>query len=294
MQPEECIVPVLLAGGEGKRLRPLTSPSQPKPFLKPFSHLSLLQETLQRGEGFAAPVIICDHLYAARAQAEAKAINLKNTRIIAEPCGRSTAAAIMCAALLLEKTPDMVMLVMPCDHYIADTKVLRRTILNAHKAAQDGNVVLFGVKPRSASTRYGYIKVGAQTGGGFPVQQFIEKPDAKTAADLLQQNAYWNTGMFMCRVDVFVQLMVQYAPDIYNACRAAMLAHTQSELGIFKICPIAYRRIPACAIDYALMEKLPAAMLQPLHTDWHDIGCWASLLGVKFAHLRSRSYAFRS
>jgi mannose-1-phosphate guanylyltransferase/mannose-6-phosphate isomerase len=294
MQPEECIVPVLLAGGEGKRLRPLTSLSQPKPFLKPFSHLSLLQQTLQRGEGFANPLIICDHLYAARAEAEAKAINFKNTRIIAEPCGRSTAAAIMCAALLLEKTPDMVMLVMPCDHYIADSKALRRTILNAHEVAQGGNMVLLGVKPRSASTRYGYIQVGAQTADGLPVRQFIEKPDARTAANLLQQNVYWNTGMFMCRVDVFVQSMAQYAPDIYNACRAAMLAHTQSGSGIFKPCPIAYRRIPARAIDYALMEKLSAAMLQPLHTDWHDIGCWPSLLRVKFAYLRSRSYALRS
>jgi mannose-1-phosphate guanylyltransferase len=265
------IVPVILAGGEGRRLRPLTH-AKPKPFLKLFSKYSLLQMALQRGAGFSTPLIVCDHRYAEEAQEEARELGV-SARILAEPSQRGTAAAICCAAFL-NQNDNPVLLIMPSDHVINDTTLFRETV---HMAA-DSEIfpVIFGKRPERAAERFGYIR--SKEG---KLESFIEKPPMKIARKLVQNhNVFWNTGIWMAPSQVVLALMAEHAPDIFEAAGRAVVSVRRNGA---VLTPEArrYAGIPSISIDHAVMERLSEAVVLPLETGWHDVGSWDSVFALK-------------
>lgn len=276
------IVPVILAGGEGRRLRPLTAPTRPKPFLKIFQGRSLLQMTLLRSSVFLPPVVICDQKFAETADREAEEIGMKEIAIIGEPLQRGTAAAIACAAFLLQNKNPL-MLVMPSDHVITNTKVFEKTVLRAAELAPDDAPVIIGRKPEGPNSSYGYIhtRPGEET---FHLQSFTEKPNAKAARVMARTpGVFWNTGIFLCRAEALLKLLALHAPEIFEGAGRAM-AGAKGE-GNVLVPARGYAAIPMLSIDYALMERIYSGLVLPLETTWHDVGCWERLLALKLGSL---------
>lgn len=276
------ITPVILAGGAGRRLRPLSGPSRPKPFLRVFGGQSLLQQAALRVDVFQAPIIVTSKAYGQRALEDLCEIDMQPSKIILEPCARSTAPAIAMAAL--EVGVDDIMLVMPSDHYVADNQVFQAAVMRAAKMAQDGGVVMIGARASKPSNRYGYIQC-AQDGA---VERFVEKPNAAQARVLLREGGvFWNTGVFAASGATLLEMFAQHAPEILAACRAAHEAAMRS--GIF--CEpdyMAFSQSPSEAIDRAIMEKVSGARLVALEARWSDVGVWSELLSVKFGTLFNR------
>jgi mannose-1-phosphate guanylyltransferase/mannose-1-phosphate guanylyltransferase/mannose-6-phosphate isomerase len=288
MRPD--IVPVILAGGEGRRLRPLTSPSRPKPFLKLFSGSSLLQTTLRRVKNFLRPVIVCDIQFADDAEEEARQVHTVPGAIIGEPMQRGTAAAIACAAFLLQQE-NPVMLVMPSDHVIADVAFFEETIARAAEMLPEDAPIILGKRPDSAADRYGYIRTRAEN-GAFVLDSFIEKPARRIAKKLIaQDNVFWNTGIFLIRARTFLHLLSLHAPGIFERVGSAMaLAETQGVLIIPE--PKRYGAVPRESVDHAIMEKLQAGFVLPLETGWHDVGCWERIFALKIREFAGKPGLF--
>lgn len=272
------ILPVILCGGSGKRLWPLSRKALPKQFVPLIGQKSLLQLTIERVNrihpGHSPCRVVCvaaedhrffvlDALQAAGAQGD----------IVLEAAGRNTAAAMASAAL--REAPDTVMLFCPADHHIPDAAAFCTMVQGAQKAAHAGSIVTFGVHPNFPSTAYGYIQQGKiLADGSYAVERFIEKPDATKAASLLLQGGvFWNAGIFLCRADVLISALQQHAPDILDSCRLAMSNATQD--GAFirpEAC--AFQRCRAESIDYAVMEHYTNVAMVPFHGIWSDVGSW--------------------
>jgi mannose-1-phosphate guanylyltransferase/mannose-6-phosphate isomerase len=270
------IIPVILSGGAGKRLWPLSRESHPKQFLPLFQGRSLFELTLERVRepNFSEPMVICnsEHRFMAREQLADIA-----AKILIEPCSRNTAPAVTLAALAAQA--DDVLLVLPSDHLFTDVAAFRALVQSAAPLAQAGYLVTFGVQPVFPATGYGYIQRGAAVAdcAGFHVQRFVEKPDAATAEQYILAGDYlWNCGVFLMRADVLLAQMQQHAPAVLQACTAAYAAR-KIDLGFIRIDSEQFAQAPDISIDYAVMEHTDKAAVVPCHTAWSDVGSWRSL-----------------
>ncbi len=278
------IIPVILSGGSGTRLWPLSRSMYPKQFINFFNGRgSLLGATLRRidGAGFAPPIIICnsDHRFLMREELARAAIEAE--AIILEPVARNTAAAVAVAALAaIAKAPDAIIAVMPSDHAVKDADAFGASLQRAAETAATGKLVLFGISPASPHTGYGYIRRGAALegpAGGFTVDAFFEKPDRETAQTYVADGSYyWNSGIFVLHARTFLVELEQLAPEILAAARAALAAATE-DLEFLRLDRAAFTRSPNISIDCAVMEKTREAAMMPIDVGWSDVGSWSSL-----------------
>ncbi len=280
------IYPVILSGGSGTRLWPLSRDLYPKQLLSLIGPESLLAATARRvsGDGFAGPVIVCNKEHRFLVQEQLEAIGITPEAIIIEPVARNTAPAIAAAAALLrERDPEAVMLVLPSDHIIRDLPALTRAIGAAAQAADAGNLVSFGITPTAPETGYGYISSGeALPGaeGAFRIASFVEKPDLGTAAGYLADgNWSWNSGMFVFPAGLMLDELRRFEPEmVAGAIQSVKVAiHTGEVVALDEV---AFADIPSKSIDYALMERTDKAAIVPASLGWSDIGSWSALWDI--------------
>jgi mannose-1-phosphate guanylyltransferase len=274
------IYPVVMAGGNGTRLWPMSRELYPKQFLSLVGDKTLLQETLGRLQGLniAPPVLICNESHRFLAAEQLRQIGQLNHNIILEPAGRNTAPAIALAAhAALASDENAVLLVLAADHAIADRQAFQLAVEKAIPFAEKGELITFGIVPSHAETGYGYIRRGEVAGDVFKVARFVEKPDKATAEDYVGSGEYyWNSGMFLFRADRYLEELREHRPDIYDACVAAMNT-TQPDLDFIRLDEPAFLQCPSESVDYAVMEKTNRAMLVPLDAGWSDVGAWSAL-----------------
>lgn len=280
---DSLILPVVLCGGSGLRLWPLSRPQRPKQFLPLDGGETLLRRTLERasGAGFAQPVIITGAEHRFMAGDEARRAGFAAARVIAEPEGRNTAPAAAVAALCgAESGADALILLAPSDHIVTKPDAFRAALETGARAALAGRIVTFGVTPDSPNTGYGYIKRGAALEDGFAVERFTEKPDEKTAAGFLAEGGYdWNAGIFLFRASVMADEMARLAPETWAAAEAA-LKNGAEEDGVLHLNAADFARAPKAPLDTAVMEKTDKAAVVPVDMGWTDAGSWAALLGI--------------
>ena len=281
-----AIYPVILTGGAGSRLWPLSREHYPKPLLPLFGERTLLQETaLRLGEltGVQGAVLVCNEEHRFLVAEQVQAIGQHNSAILLEPEGRNTAPALTIAALyLLEKDPDAVMVVMPADHIIPDKTTFQAAVEHGVQLANAGRLVTYGVVPTHAETGYGYIRRGEALNGGaaYGVSRFVEKPDAATAQTYVDSGEYyWNSGIFTLRADAWIAEMRQHASAILAACEAAV-ATGKRDQDFCRVNKEAFLRSPSDSIDYAIMEKTDKAAVVPLDAGWSDVGAWSALWDI--------------
>jgi mannose-1-phosphate guanylyltransferase/mannose-6-phosphate isomerase len=282
------ITPVILSGGSGTRLWPLSRKQYPKQYLPLVGDNTMLQETILRLSGLnnlANPIIICnaDHRFLVAEQCQQ--IDIKNPTILLEPVGRNTAPAIAAAALQsLKEIDDAVLLVLSADHVIQDVEVFHQAINIASSQAQDGKLATFGIVPTDANTGYGYIKSSEENiDGAYKVEEFVEKPDLKTAQSYLEQGNYlWNSGMFMFKATTLIDELTTHSPEIVTSVNNAVDNAVQ-DLDFIRLDKQAFESSPNDSIDYALMEKSNNVVVVPLDAQWNDIGSWSALhdIGIK-------------
>lgn len=272
------IKPVIMAGGSGSRLWPLSRAMYPKQFLSlDGESLTMLQKTLLRLSSLdvMSPIVICNEEHRFIVAEQLREIDV-DASIILEPVGRNTAPAISLAAnLAIEEDP--LLLVLAADHIIESDKEFTETINNSITLANDGKLVTFGVVPTEPNTGYGYIKRGMEVGAGFEVESFIEKPDQETAQGYFSSKEFlWNSGMFMFKASIYLTELKKFRSDIYDICESAF-KNKYNDLDFIRIDNNIFEHCPAESIDYALMEKTSEAVVVPLNTNWNDIGSWSSL-----------------
>lgn len=279
------LLPVIMAGGTGSRLWPLSRELCPKQFLTLLGEHSMLQQTVERLDGLDAayPLVICNEEHRFLVAEQLRQTGKLAGNIILEPAGRNTAPAIALAALTATaKGDDHLLLVLSADHVIQNTPAFHEAIYKAKPAAEAGKLVTFGIVPTGPETGYGYIRQGeAQAFPSlFSVAQFIEKPDLLTAQQYVASRDYlWNSGMFLFRASCYLAELEKYRPDILDACRAAM-RHVNPDLDFVRVDKAAFLQCPDDSIDYAVMEKTADAVVVPLDAGWSDVGSWSALWDV--------------
>ena len=273
---------VIMAGGTGSRLWPMSRALHPKQFLKLTSNYSMLQETAKRVEKLTQQdnIVICNDEHRFLAAEQLREINQLG-KVILEPAGRNTAPAIALAALELTKfDSDALMLVLAADHVIKNQSAFESSVNKAISLATEGKMVTFGIVAKQAETGYGYIKRGESVVDGFAVEQFVEKPDAATAQQYVDSgDYYWNSGMFLFKASRYLDELKLHRSDIYDACEAAM-ATTAEDLDFIRADKTAFLACPAESIDYAVMEKIDSAVVIPMDADWSDVGAWSALWDI--------------
>jgi mannose-1-phosphate guanylyltransferase/mannose-1-phosphate guanylyltransferase/mannose-6-phosphate isomerase len=271
-----AIHPVILCGGSGTRLWPLSRTALPKPFLPLVSDETLFQQALARVAGdsrFAAPMVVAGAAHAALIEAQLG--DNPDARLVIEPCAKNTAPAIALAAALLPD--DAVMLVCPSDHHIADAQAFRAAALAAAALAREDYLVSFGIAAHRPDTGYGYLRRGEPLAGGFAIRQFVEKPDLARAEAYLASGEYsWNGGIFAFRAGHLMAELAAHRPDMAQRVREAV-AGGHSEGRRFHPAPAPFAAIAGDSIDYAVMENTARAAMVPADMGWSDIGTWAAL-----------------
>lgn len=274
------VVPVVLSGGSGTRMWPLSRSHYPKQFLALAAGQTLLQETITRlpdDDGMAEPVVICNESHRFMVVRQLHEQGIRAASIILEPFGRNTAPAATLAALHT-KDPDDVLLVLTADHAICDREALAEAVHTVVETAASGRLVTFGVVPTAPKTGYGYIRRGVQTGDRvYQVERFVEKPDSTMAEDFLASGEfYWNSGMFAFQAGCFLREVELYQPAILEHCRRA-LEGAQQDADFIRLDAGAFDGCPSDSIDYAVMEHTREAAVVPLDAGWSDVGSWSSL-----------------
>lgn len=275
------IIPIIMAGGSGTRLWPLSRSLYPKQFLSLINENSLLQETLKRLDGLNClpPVIVSNNEHRFIVAEQLRQFGVDDFQIILEPVGRNTAPAVALAALKsLELHGDHHMLVLAADHAIQDIEAFHAAVLAAEQESVDNKLVTFGIVPTKPETGYGYIKKGEQVKNSvFKVNSFVEKPDLETAKNYLEQKCYlWNSCMFMFKASVYLDELKKFRPDILAACKES-LSSASTDLDFIRLNSDVFAECPDESIDYAVMEKTQDCVVIPLDADWSDIGSWTSL-----------------
>ena len=271
---------VIMAGGSGTRLWPLSRMGHPKQFLSLQGKMTMLQQTVERLKGLPveSAVTICNEEHRFFVAEQLRAID-KLGSIILEPMGRNTAPAVALAALM-ETDKDPLLLVLAADHVITDVESFTEAVQKAMTLAEQGMLVAFGIVPSEPHTGYGYIKAGSESGDGFLVDSFKEKPDQATAETYLEQGGYyWNSGMFLCKASRYLEELKVYRPDIFSACSKAV-ADVSPDLDFIRVNADAFADCPNDSIDYAVMENTAHAVVVPMNAGWNDIGSWSSLWDV--------------
>lgn len=284
--------PVILCGGSGTRLWPLSREQSPKQLLAFGSKLTMLQTTaLRLGAGFAsrhavlAPLVVANEQYRFVTAEQLRQIEFAPAAIVLEPAGRNTAPALTVAALVaIHDGADPVLLVMPADHVITDEAAFRQALEEAMRLADGGQIVTFGIVPTAPETGYGYIRGGANLAGSAArvVAGFAEKPDVARAQSYLDSGEYfWNSGIFVLKASVWLAAIGENKPAVLSACQAAV-ASGERDSDFFRLDNKAFLSCPSDSIDYAVMEHLPlgAAAVVPLAAGWSDVGSWGALLDV--------------
>ncbi|MFN3712210.1 MAG: mannose-1-phosphate guanylyltransferase/mannose-6-phosphate isomerase [Alcanivoracaceae bacterium] len=277
------LLPVIMAGGSGSRLWPLSRQLNPKQFLALVGDLTMLQDTIARLDGIehAQPCLICNEEHRFLAAEQLRQMGLDQARILLEPEGRNTAPAIALAALdATARGDDPVLLVLAADHLIRDVAAFRDSIERALPLARAGKLVTFGIVPSAPETGYGYIRRGDALGGGFGVARFVEKPDHVTAQAYLDSGDYfWNSGMFMFRASRYLKELESFQPDMVAACREAIRKGCQ-DMHFIRVDRDAFLTCPDDSIDYAVMEKTDDAAMVTMDAGWSDVGSWSALWEV--------------
>jgi len=275
------LLPIIMAGGTGSRLWPLSRQLNPKQFLKLCGDSTLLQQTLSRLDGLEIepPAIICNEAHRFMVAEQLRQLSVTDASILLEPTGRNTAPAIALAALNATLNgEDPVLLVLAADHFIADDRAFQQSVQSAEVLARRNKLVTFGIVPTHAETGYGYIQRGSSLPQqGFEVARFVEKPDSGTAQDYLDAgDYYWNSGMFMFKASVYLEALREFRPDILDACIRAFEGGSQ-DMDFVRVDEAAFAECPEESIDYAVMEKTSDAAVIPLDAGWSDIGSWSAL-----------------
>jgi mannose-1-phosphate guanylyltransferase/mannose-6-phosphate isomerase len=275
--------PVILTGGAGSRLWPVSREFYPKPLLPIFGDKTLLQDTATRLNSISTagnPVYVCNEEHRFLVAEQARALGKESDAILLEPEGRNTAPALTIAALyLVDKEPDAMMVAMPADHVIPDQESFAAAVEQGGKLAERGYLVTFGVVADKAETGYGYIHRGdeIEESGVFQVDRFVEKPDANTAQGYIDAgDYYWNAGIFLLRANRWLQEMEKYQPEMLKACKQAM-DNSSRDSDFVRVDKQAFLSSPSDSIDYAVMEKTDRAAVVPLKTAWSDVGSWSSV-----------------
>lgn len=289
------LLPVIMAGGTGSRLWPMSRELYPKQFLRLSGTCSMLQETLQRLKDMQSrePVVICNEDHRFIVAEQLRQIGKLSRNIILEPVGRNTAPAIALAALAaVNQGDDPVMLVLAADHIINDIEAFHQAVSRAYNYAAQTSLVTFGITPTGPETGYGYVQRGQECvpgGLAYPVKRFVEKPDQTTAQNYVDSGEYyWNSGMFMFRAQRYLEELEKFRPDILDTCRLA-LSHPTDDNDFIRVDSEIFTRCPSDSIDYAVMEKTAEAIVIPLDAGWSDVGSWSALWEVSAKDTRGNA-----
>ena len=284
------IIPVILAGGSGTRLWPLSRQLYPKQFLPLVNGRTLFQETalrLSKDSDIAPPIVVCNEDHRFMVAEQMREMQLSPSKIILEPVGRNTAPAVYIAAQVArEIDPEAILLVLPADHHIRDLDKLLETIRVSKPVAGDGSLVTFGIVPGYAETGYGYIEQGPSLNGGSPdgafrIERFVEKPDAATAEKYLASGKHlWNSGMFLFKAEGYMAELEQHNKEMAEVCHVA-LEKGQSDLDFYRLDQESFESCPSDSIDYAVMEHTKNGAVVPLDAGWNDVGSWGALWDIK-------------
>lgn len=280
------IYPVIMSGGAGSRLWPVSRENFPKPLLPLVGVNTLLQETMIRLQGknnVQAPIFVCNEEHRFLVAEQARLLQIEPDCILLEPEGRNTAPALTLSALYLQAHDEQaVMVVMPADHVIQNAQAFFQSVRKAVEQAQSGKLVTFGIIPKTPETGYGYIKKGAEldNSGVYQVAGFVEKPNVQTAQEYLATGAYlWNSGIFVLTPTTWLKELEAFRPDILEACKQAMQAN-KTDGSFLRVQKEAFSACPSDSIDYAVMEKTNKAVVVPLDVDWSDVGAWSSIWDI--------------
>lgn len=285
------IVPVIMSGGSGTRLWPLSRKAHPKQLHALVTEQSMVQETVERVTGsagdydFADSIIVLNESQHDLARLQLEALGVMPSHFVVEPMGRNTAPVAAVAAELVaqEHGDDALILLLPADHHIRKADAFHQAIAEAAKLAETGHIVTFGIMPDGPETGYGYICRGEPVGGGYSVSAFTEKPDRDTAQAFLDDGRYyWNAGIFLFGVGSLRKEMDQHSPDVAKACRAALAAAVTQDRQIV-LDADAFEACPSISFDYAVMEATAQAAVVPADIGWSDVGAWSALweIGAK-------------